>query len=112
MSSIFARLPEHILKHAFEWGHEFAWPRADALAVIEWAEKQNYTVARAEVWVPSPEGPIIPSRYVYTWSLARSQRRPGGAKSALDYVRKFEWDPNDAGFLDAEPFFNLTLDRD
>lgn len=60
MSSIFARLPEHILKHAFEWGHEFAWPRADALAVIEWAEKQNYTVARAEVWVPSPEGPIIP----------------------------------------------------
>ncbi len=62
--------------------------------------------------MPSPKGPIIPSRYVYVWSLARSQRRAGGAKSALDYVRGFEWDPNDSGFLDSEPFFNLMLDRD
>jgi hypothetical protein len=112
MSSVLAALPQRLLQNAFKWGGEFAWPRPDALAVIEWAEKQNYTVTRAEVWVPSPEGPIIPSSYIYTWSLARSQRRPGGSKSALDYVQNFEWDPNDAGFLDASPFFNLTLDRD
>jgi hypothetical protein len=112
MSSVFATLPERFIKRAYEWGDEFAWPRADALAVIDWAEKQDYTVARAEVWAPSPQGPIIPSRYVYTWSLARSQRRPGNAKRALDYVRNFEWDPNDTGFLNADPFFNLTLAED
>ena len=112
MSSVFQSLPKALLANAFKCGDEYAWPRVDALEVIKWAEEHNRTVIGAEVWVPSSEGPIIPARYVYVWSLGWSRRHPGGAESALDYVRDFEWDANDTGFLGAEPFFNLTLDRD
>ena len=62
--------------------------------------------------MPSPEGPIIPARYVYVWSLARSRRHAGEVRTALDYVRGFEWDHNDTGFLENEPFFNLTIDEE
>jgi hypothetical protein len=112
MSSVFQKLPKHLLDHAFKCGDEFAWSRADALEVIKWADAHNLTVIGVEVWVPSPKGPIIPARYVYVWSLGRSQRRAGGAKSARDYVRDFEWDLNDTGFVDSEPYFNLTLNTD
>ncbi len=112
MSAIFSRLPDHLLKSAFKWGDELAWPRRDATEVINWAKAQNYPVVGVEVWVPSPDGPIIPSQYIYVWRLSRAQRRSGGAKDALDYVQSFEWDPKDAGFLDSKPYFNLTLDTD
>ncbi len=112
MSSMFQTLPKTVLDNAFRCGNEYAWSRADALEVIKWAEKHNRIVIGAEVWVPSSKGPIIPSRYVYVWSLGWSRRHPGVDQSASEYVRNFEWDPNDTGFLGAEPFFNLTLDRD
>lgn len=112
MSTVFETLPKNLLDSAFKCGDEFAWPRADALKVIKWAETHDHQVIGAEVWVPSSEGPIIPSRYVYVWSLARSERRRGATRSARDYVQNFEWDPHDNGFLNSEPFFNLTLDRD
>jgi|SRR5271166_613797 len=107
MTSPFQTLPKPLLETAFKCGNEFAWSRADALEVIKWAEEHNHAVIGAEVWVPSDEGPIVPARYVYVWS---PEMFPGDAKSASDYVRNFEWDPNDTGFLESEPFFNLTLD--
>jgi hypothetical protein len=112
MTSILSKLPDRLLKSAFKWGGEFAWARDDAADVIKWAEAQNYAVIGVEVWLPSPDGPIIPSRYVYVWSLSRSKRNSSGPKDALEYVQSFDWDPDDAGFLDSKPFFNLTLDRD
>jgi hypothetical protein len=82
------------------------------LRLVKWANAHNLAVIGAEVWVPSPKGPIIPARYVYVWSLGRSRRHASEAKTALDYVRVFEWDPNDRGFLESEPFFNLTIDEE
>lgn len=106
MISLFQELPNELLDKAFKCGDEFAWSRPDTLEVIKWADRQGFNVIGAEVWVPSPRGPIIPARYVYVWSLGMYA---SGPQSARDYVRNFEWDPNDTGFLNSEPFFNLTL---
>lgn len=109
MSTVFETLPKNLLDSAFKCGDEFAWPRADALRVIRWAEAHDHHVIGAEVWVPSSKGPIIPGPYIYAWSEGLF---PGTANTAFDYVRDFEWDANDKGFLNREPYFNLTLDSD
>src|SRR5271166_2630964 len=56
--------------------------------------RRCWALSRSFVMKVYPEGPVIPAR-----SLGWSQRHPGNAESALDYVRDFESDSNDTGFL-------------
>jgi hypothetical protein len=98
----FCRIPLEIQARAYQAGNEFAWPREDAIRVIE-AVKSHYVVLGVEVWLPIP-GPTIPSPFIYHWAT-----KSGAPTNAVDFIRNFEWDEADAAHRNLEPYFNLTL---
>lgn len=53
-------LPPRLLAAGFRAGEELAWPRVEALEVIDWLARQGYVVEGVEVWLPAREGPEIP----------------------------------------------------
>jgi hypothetical protein len=91
---------------AYKANNELAWARHDALRVVSILERHSYDVIGVDVWLPTEPGPTIPTPYVYDWakSDASSDRV---AKSAAGFIASFEWDPNDAAYYSAEPFFNI-----
>lgn len=107
---------ENFMATAFCVGGECAWPRRDALAVIEWLSNKGVAVDGIEVWLPLDTGrPEIPSPYLYAW-LAEQQEneeswmhfvaRVNGA--AREYVSGFDWDEEDSVYRGREPFFNIS----
>jgi hypothetical protein len=98
------------MERAYASQREFAWSRADAVDVIAAVERSGLTVLGVEIWIPSPDGPIRPTPFVYDWGSDDWKRYAPVPKSAAEYVRSFEWDPADVGFKNREPYFNLTVD--
>ena len=109
MSTFVSTLPARLRNKAFEWHGELAWSRTDAIEVISHLEQDRRAVLGVEIWIPSPSGPIVPTPFVYDWGLERSRRHAGSAKTALDFVRTFAWDPSDIAFRSREPYFNLVV---
>jgi hypothetical protein len=95
-------LPVDILARTYRISNgEMAWNRADTLRVLPLLRQAGLTLLGIDIWVPEPKAPRIPEPYIYFWDT----RCP---ESAEEYVRDFEWDENDLGFRDREPYFNLT----
>lgn len=104
-----ALLPSDLLDRAFTAGNEFAWSRADAIKTIDLLQNKGKDVIGADVWIPSLHGPIISERFVYDWSAPGEDSVPNWPHSALEFVRTFQWDPEDVECKGHEPFFNLTV---
>ena len=94
---------------------EFAWPRQDAVSVIDLATQSNVAVFGVEVWLPTTPGPTIPSPIFYEYA---PEERPGepwegfvrrANSEAREYVAQFQWDDADDAHKTETPFFNLTL---
>jgi hypothetical protein len=105
----FASLPIVLLQAAFEHGGQYAWARDDALAVIDWLHDHAHPVIGVDVWVPSDRGPIVPAPWIYTWSQSYSGGRTDAIRDPRMFVACFHWDPDDVGFRNAQPYFNLTV---
>jgi hypothetical protein len=110
-------IPVKLLTSAFRAGQELAWPRRDAIKVINWLSHHSRAVAGIEVWLPSTSGPEIPFPGVYTWALEPStpvkESWPDFSAranhDAVAYVENFEWDENDSAYHGREPIFNLDV---
>jgi len=100
-----------LLRAAYRAGSELAWRRSDAVRVLDFLTHQNYVVIGVDIWIPSEGGPIIPTPFVYDWSLGQPSRDPERMGSARDFIQGFDWDPSDAASRDHEPFFNLVVER-
>jgi hypothetical protein len=64
------------------------------------------------MWVPSGGHPTVSPHFVYDWSASQHDALPEWPKSAQEFVRTFEWDPNDSHCRNHEPYFNLAVSDD
>lgn len=102
-------LPSALLKRAFRAGNELAWARADAIEAINLLQSKGEDVIGVDVWIPSPRGPIVSGRFVYDWSGLGGDSVQNWPRSPIEFVRTFEWDPEDVECKGHEPSFNLTV---
>jgi hypothetical protein len=115
---VISRLPRSFRDSAYfdERGGEAAWPRSEALRVLEWAGANRLAVLGGEVWLPTRPGPTIPTPHVYEWTIV--PRYPEEAWQAfvsrsvaqsVQYVSGFDWADQDKAHHALEPYFNLVL---
>ncbi len=105
-----ALLPPDLIERAFRSRDELAWARSDASEAIDRLEKAGITILGVDVWSPSPRGPIVSPHFVYDWMAGVRGTVPGWPSSAREFVRTFDWDPDDTVCKDLEPYFNLTVE--
>lgn len=86
-----------------------AWPRADAIKVLNILHESGFVVLGVDVWIATNPGPTIPTPYIYDWQLGPDQASVGGAASALEFVQDFQWDHRDQSHGGREPYFAPTV---
>jgi hypothetical protein len=110
------RLPESLQITAYSAGGEYAWPRDQALLVIQNLSENGFAVIGAEVWLATDPGPTIPTPGIYTWEAqSRHAAEQWSAfarrvnNEAADFVSAFSWHPDDRKRTSDVPYFNLTV---
>jgi hypothetical protein len=69
-----------------------------------------------EIWLPTTPCPTIPAPIFYTFESRQLPHErltdfvQRASREASDYISTFEWDPADANYQGAVPYFNLTFD--
>ncbi len=109
-------LPDDVKGRAYYAKGEAAWPRQEALFVIDCLASSFYAVLGGEIWLATSPGPTIPAPYIYTWEASPWSHdeswidfvNRAKAESEI-FVRAFAWDPNDKAHLADTPYFNLTV---
>jgi hypothetical protein len=101
-------VPEELLNSAYRTNLELAWPRQDAINIIDILENNKYTILGVDVWLATDPGPTIPTPFVYDWNFDLPRIAPGYRSSASDFVRTFEWDPTDKSHAGLPPYFNIV----
>lgn len=109
-------IPSRLLSVAFRAGKELAWPRQEALDMIDLLALRGLAVLGVEIWIPAGSGPEIPGPFIYTWEVQpKAEGETWSAfvaraeEQATAYVRDFTWDERDHHYRGREPFFNLTV---
>jgi hypothetical protein len=109
-------IPQDLMASAYlSQDGEAAWCKEDVLQVIRWATASKLAVFGVEVWLPTKPGPTIPMPFFYSFDCKPSKGETWlefvnrANKGAIDYVKGFQWDPEDTKHLEKQPFFNLTL---
>ena len=109
--SWFDSMPVELRARAYIAAQEAAWTRDDAIAVIKWGQRQGLEILGVEVWLATRPGPTIPGPYLWESAMAA----PGEAaplskrERAMEFVRNFQWHPDDQRSKGLEPYFNLTF---
>lgn len=116
MRTFVQKLPEFLRKSAYYAGQEAAWPREQAIKVIEHLKIHNAVVLGVEVWLPTHPGPTIPTPFIYSWDSGSQHQGESwqdfvrrANTGAAEYVRRFNWDKQDQTHQEADPYFNLEV---
>lgn len=115
MHDLLGSLPQHLKDKAYLADKESAWPKDEALSVVEFCKGQGIAVLGGEVWLPTQSGPTIPTPVMYAWEADQkvsteswSQFVGRTSETAKKYIAEFCWDPADASRA-LTPVFNLTM---
>jgi len=104
-------LPKQLLAAGYRSkGGEYAWKRDDALAVLDLLSASGYVILGVDIWLPTTPGPTIPTPIVYDWDLERAGTS-GESRSAIDFIRTFQWDHADTSTRGMDPYFNICAAR-
>jgi len=111
------RLPINLKESAYlALNGEAAWPRSEALKVVDFLAKHGMAVLGGEVWLPTTPGPTIPTPIIYTWEVDKRQKGESwsefvqrASELTKAYLSQFEWDKVDVKHKDLTPYFNLTF---
>ena len=110
------QLPKSLQTRAYHAAGEIAWPRPEALQVIDYLTAQGTAVLGVEIWLPTSPGPTIPTPIIYNWEAEARQESEAWTQFAervnqlaKEYVDSFEWDEEDVSHKSLTPYFNLTL---
>jgi hypothetical protein len=103
-------LPHDLIKEAYWFNGEAAWKKKAAIEVLDILQKNGYFALGVDIWIPTANGPLIPSRYIYDWDLMAS-RDDRKIKSARAFIESFRWSEEDRESQKYEPFFLITADK-
>jgi hypothetical protein len=92
---------------AYRAGIELAWSKSDALKIVRLLKDKGYVVLGVDVWIPTENGPTIPTPFVYDWSLGQDTNQPERRATAFEFIESFEWDPSDQSHQGRPPYFNI-----
>jgi hypothetical protein len=113
------RLPPDLLASAYraEQTAEAAWPRPQALLVLESLARLRIPVVGVEVWIATTPGPTIPTQPYYGISIDTTDRLDEEAvnesiRQAAQFVAGFKWLESDERHRALQPYFNFTADAD
>ncbi len=105
-------LSPNLLQAAYKvYAKEWAWPKQQALQVIDWLNANGFIVDGVDVWIPTNPGPTIPAPFVYDWMLESLPRGDLYPDTAREFVQNFEWDPTDKSTLGLAPVFNISAKK-
>lgn len=103
-------LPPHLLEVAFCAGRDLAWPREEAIEVIDWLARRGQAVEGIEIWLPTDSGPEIPFPLMYLWQVNPRAKEESWAdfvvrakEQASSYVRHLRWDERDLAYQGRTP---------
>src|SRR5215470_5002937 len=108
-------LPESLQIAAYSADGEYAWPREQAIVVVQCLTERDCAVVGVDVWLATEVGPTIPTPVIYGWE--GDSRRPPESWTqyvqrvnarAGDYIAAFAWHPQDGKHRLDVPYFNLT----
>ncbi len=95
---------------------ELAWPRLEALEVIECLSARHIAILGGEVWLPTVPGPTLPPPNLYVWDAGSRRMDETWAQyvertteRAREFVREFKWNEGDQLRYGPAPYFNLTV---
>lgn len=114
-TSPFEELPARLKELAYASQGELAWPRTEAIRVIDFVASRGWGVCGVEVWLPTVPGPTLPEPFYYqvtvepatgeSWSAFVERSRTETKR----FVEEFAWDARDTQSGQWEPYFNLEL---
>ena len=99
----YALLPPSLSVRAYRCHGELAWDRPDALQVVSLVQQHDYKVTLIEIWLPTHPGPTLSLQFVYDWTEEYKI-------SAAEFIKTFQWDDRDRGFIGKAPYFNISAD--
>jgi hypothetical protein len=83
-------LPTALIEQAYQFNGEMAWKKDAAVIVLGVLKASEYLVLGVDVWIPTLDGPRVPSEFVYDWDLMAGQTR-AYANSAKEFIENFQW---------------------
>jgi hypothetical protein len=114
--SFIEKLPNDLRRSAYQVSEEAAWPRNDAIRVIDHLSRLNMFVCRIEIWLATSPGPTIPTPFIYTWEIEDksndeelSEYIKRANNQAKTFITTFNWDDRDTGHQKSIPYFNLEV---
>lgn len=105
-------LPDELKRTAHSEAGELAWPRDEAIRVIDYLTQEGLRVLGFEVWIPRKNALSIPGYFdngsasEFVGSVQEHNR------ISTEAIRKFTWNANHTSVLSEIPYFNLTVDAD
>lgn len=88
-------LPKPLVKKAYRSRSELAWPKEDALSVINILQESGYLIIGVDIWLATENGPTIPTPFVYDWDLSAQESDNSQNSTAEEFIASFQWDPSD-----------------
>jgi hypothetical protein len=68
-------------------------------------------VLGVDIWIPTADGPQIPSKFVYDWDITANRAEGQKIKFAGEFIESFRWSEEDFESQNYEPFFVITADK-
>jgi hypothetical protein len=104
-------LPDNLIKDAYWYQGEAAWKKGAAIEVLGILKRNKYVILGVDVWIPTADGPRIPSKFVCDWDVTANQAMRKGSQSADQFIEKFRWSDDDFDNQKYEPYFVITADK-
>jgi len=79
---------------AYRAGAELAWPRDQALRVLDLLNKKKYIIVGVETWIPTKPGP---TPLINDWTPERAKKSDSFPQTAQNFVSAFKRDPAENG---------------
>jgi len=102
-------LPANLKDTAYSTGKELAWPKQEALQVINLLTANSYAVFVVEPWLPTKPGP---TPLVRNWPEVNSARNNLPPLTAEEFVQNFELIPSERNLNGLTPVFNIWAKRE
>lgn len=101
-------LPPDLKQAAYKTGNEWAWPKQQALQVIDFLDSNGCVVDGVEPWLPTKPGP---TPLIRDWPQVNLSRNNSHPQTAKEFVQNFELIPSERSTAGLAPVFNISAEK-
>jgi len=103
-------LPDELVKSAYRFGVELAWPRDQAIEAIKALTCSGRKLLGVDTWLLTDDDPPKPTPLIRDWSADLQEGADEIASSATAFIDNFRCRPDDCNPDNRPVYFNLVVE--